>query len=75
MPLRAGILVDLVIVAARVGLVAEKVHGRVVDAGEGIFRGEVLQAVGFVPAGREDVKGDLATDRVAVFIFGARPGG
>lgn len=58
--------VDLVVVAALVGLVAEEVDGGVGDsAGLFGFGFEVLEAVGFVPAGGEDIEGDLAADGVA----------
>lgn len=57
------ILVDLVVVAAFEGLVAEEVDRGVGDAvGFLGFVFEVLEAVGFVPAGGEDVEGDLAAD-------------
>lgn len=59
----AGILVDFVVVAALGRLVAEEVNVLVGDAvgllGLGL---EVLEAVCLVPAGGEDVKGDLAAD-------------
>lgn len=67
---RALILIDLEIVPPLGGLVAEEMHGGVVDAGDVFFRGQVLQAVGFVPAGGEDVEGDLPADGVAVFFLG-----
>lgn len=60
------ILVNLVVVAAFVGLVAEEVNGRVLDARNVLLRCQVLEAVGFVPAGREDVEGDLPADGEAV---------
>lgn len=67
---RARVLVDLVVVAALVGLVAEEVDGGVLDAiwllGIGL---EVLEAVGLVPAGWEDVEGDLTADGVAVLLL------
>lgn len=57
-----GIAVDLPIIAAGEGLVAEEVDGFVFDTGDVLLGFNVLQAVGLVPAGGEDVKGDLATD-------------
>jgi len=61
------VLVDLVVVTAFVGLVTEEVDRGVGDAARFFGVGlKVLQAVGFVPAGGEDVEGDLAADRVAV---------
>lgn len=61
------ILVNLVVVAALERLVAEEVDGGVLDAVGllGLVL-EVLQAVGLVPAGGEDVEGDLAADGEAV---------
>lgn len=65
MSYRAWILKDLVVVAALVCLVAEEVDCRVLDTGDVFFVGEVVQAVGLVPAGREDVEGDLPADGVS----------
>lgn len=58
-----GVAVDLEVVAALKGLVAEEVDVLVGDSVGllGLVL-EVLQAVGLVPAGGEDVEGDLATD-------------
>ena len=65
-PHRPLVLVDLEVVAALVRLVAEEVDGREVDAvGQVLVGLDVLQAVGLVPAGGEDVEGYLAADRVA----------
>jgi hypothetical protein len=51
------VLVDLVVVAALVGLVAEKVDGGVVDAaGLLLFCGDVLEAVCLVPTLGEDIE-------------------
>lgn len=61
------VLEDFVVVSAFVGFVAEEVDGGVGDSiGLFGFGFEVVEAVGFVPAGGEDVEGDLAADRVAV---------
>lgn len=59
----AGVLVDFVVVAALGRLVAEKVNVLVGDA-VGLLGlvFEVLEAVRLVPAGREDVKRDLASN-------------
>ena len=57
-----GIAVDLPIVASGEGLVAEEMYGLVFDARDVLLGFNVLQAVGLVPAGGEDVKGNLATD-------------
>jgi hypothetical protein len=55
--------VDLVVVTALKGLVAEEVDGGIGDAAGllGLVL-EVLEAVPLVPARGEDVEGDLATD-------------
>lgn len=52
---------DLVVIAAFVSLVAKKVDSRVFDAGEVFLRLKVFEAVGLVPAGREDIEGYLAS--------------
>jgi hypothetical protein len=65
----ARVLIDLVVVAAVECLVAEEVDLVVLDAaGLGGLGLEVLQAVGLVPAGGEDVEGDLAADGEAVCV-------
>lgn len=56
MPRRAFILVNLVIIPAFVGFVAEEMDSRVLDAREVLLRRDMLQAVGFVPTGRENIK-------------------
>lgn len=67
-PDRPGVLVDLVVVAALERLVAEEVDRRVGYASRLLRLGlEVLQAVGLVPAGGEDVEGDLTADGEAVW--------
>ena len=59
----AGVAVDLVVVAAGEGLVAEEVDRLILDAAGELGLGlEVPEAVGLVPAGGEDVEGDLAAD-------------
>lgn len=65
MSYRAWILKDLIIVAALVCLVAKEVNLRVLDARDIFLVGQVLQAVGLVPAGGEDVEGDLSADGVS----------
>jgi hypothetical protein len=62
------VLENLVIVAALVRLVAEEVDGAVLDAAGLLLGFDVLQAVRLVPAGGEDVEGDLAADGVAVVV-------
>lgn len=58
--------VDLVIVAAGEGLVSEEVDILVFNARYILFGFNVLQTVRLVPTDREDIKRDLATDRVTV---------
>ena len=65
MPDRPLIRVNFIIVAALVRHIAEEVDRRVLDTADVFFLGEVLQAVGLVPAGGKDVKGDFAADGVA----------
>lgn len=63
---RSLVLVDLVVVAALVRLVAEEVDGRVVDAVRQVLLVlDVLQTVRLVPAGGKDVEGELAADGVS----------
>jgi hypothetical protein len=64
---RSRIRVDLVVVAALVCLVAEEVDLGVLDAAGllGVFF-EEPQTVRLVPAGGEDVEGDLSADGVAM---------
>lgn len=59
----AGVSVNLVVVAADGRLVAKEVDVLVADAALLLGLGlEVLEAVCLVPAGGEDVKGDLAAN-------------
>lgn len=62
MPLRSFILVNLVIIPAFIGFVAEEMNSRVLDAREVLLRRNVLQAVGFIPAGGENIEWDLSAD-------------
>ena len=57
---RPAILVDLVVISTLKALIAEEVDVFVVDAAQGLLGLDVLEAEGFVPAGGEDVEGDLA---------------
>lgn len=70
MPSRPGILINLVIVPANHGLVAKEVNGGILDPALllGVLL-EVLEAVGLVPTGGEDVKGDLTADGEPVFFL------
>ena len=60
MPHRPTILIDLIIIAPLIRLIAKEMNSRVIDAGDLFFVFQMLEAVGFVPAGGEDVEGDLA---------------
>lgn len=63
MPNGPGVGVDLVVVAADHGLVAKEMDGSILDSAGLLGLGlEVPQAVGLVPACREDVEGNLAAD-------------
>ena len=62
MPSRPLILIDLPVIASLVGLVPEEVYRRVLDPGQVFLRLEMLEAVGFVPTGGENIEGDLAAD-------------
>lgn len=65
---RPGVLVDFEVVPALERLVAEEVDRRVGYPSRLLGLGlEVLQAVGLVPAGGEDVEGDLTADGEAVW--------
>jgi hypothetical protein len=65
MPDRPGVAVDLKVIATLIRLVSIEVNGRVFHAiSEVLVSLNVAQAVRLVPAGRENVEGDLATDRV-----------
>lgn len=60
------ILVNLIIIPPLVCLVAEEVNGCIFYSRQILLRFQVLQAVGFIPSGGEDVKGYLSADRVAI---------
>ena len=62
MPHRPTILIDLIIIAPLIRLIPKEMNSRILDAANLFFFGQVLQAVGLVPAGGEDVEGDLAAD-------------
>lgn len=66
---RSGILVYLIIIAILEALIAEEVDGLVVNTRQMLTRVsfglDMLQAVCFIPTVREDIEGDLASDRVA----------
>ena len=62
MPHRPTILIDLIIISPLIRLVPKEMNSRVLDPANLFFFFEMLQAVGLVPAGGEDVEGDLAAD-------------
>lgn len=57
---------DLVVVSSWETLITEEMDCLILDAGNGLLRLNMLQAVGFIPAIREDIKRDLSTDRVSI---------
>jgi hypothetical protein len=62
---RPSILINLKIITTVIRLVAEKVNRRIVHTiGQVLVGLDVTQTVRLVPAGREDVEGDLAADGV-----------
>ena len=61
-----GIAVNLVIVSARKAFVAKEVDGLVLNTRDILLGLDVLQAVGLVPAGRENIERDLAADRITM---------
>jgi hypothetical protein len=63
---------DLIVVAAWGGLVTEEVDVLVGDAPGLLGLGlEVLEAVGLIPPGGEDVEGDLAANGEAASVKGS----
>ena len=73
MAYRPGVNVDLVVVAALVGLVAEEVDRLVGDAvGLLGLLFEVLEAVGLVPAGGEYVERDLTSNGEAGLVVSTK---
>lgn len=52
----AGVLIDFMVIAAHEALVTEEVDVLVLSAGDILLGFDVLQAVGFVPAGRENIE-------------------
>lgn len=63
-----GIGVYLVIVASSKAFISEEMDGLVVSTRDLLLSRHMLQTVGFVPASWENVKRDLATDRVAANV-------
>lgn len=60
------VAVDFVVVTTFESLIAKEVDGLVFNARDVLLGCEVLETVRLVPTSGEDVKGDLATDGVAV---------
>ena len=58
--------VELVVIATFECLIAEEVYCGVLDSASIFLGREMLQAVRFVPAGREDIEANLAADGVAI---------
>lgn len=59
------VAVNLVVVASLEAFVSKEVNRLVLHARHLLLSGDVLQAVGFVPASRENIERDLAANRVA----------
>lgn len=62
MPHRPTILIDLIIISPLVRLIPKEMNSRIIDTADLLFFFKMLQAVCLVPAGGEDVEGDLAAD-------------
>ena len=62
MPHRPAVLIDLVIIAALVCLIAKEVNSGIIDAADLLFILEMLQAICLIPASGENVEGDLAAN-------------
>ena len=60
MSYRSTILINLIIIPPLIRLIAKEMNSRIIDSRNLFFILEMLEAVGFVPAGGEDVEGDLA---------------
>ena len=69
---RPTILIDLIIIPPLIRLIPEKMNRRIIDPRNLFFFLQVLQAVGLVPAGGEDVEGDLAADGETKGFSGGR---
>lgn len=60
------VFVDLVVVTALESLVTKEVNSTVFDSPRQVLLVlNMLQAIPLIPAGREDVEGDLPADRVS----------
>jgi len=62
-----GIGVDLIVIASNKALVTEEVNVPVIGASDILLRCNMLEAVSLIPASREDIERDLATNGKAVF--------
>ena len=63
---------DLVIIASLVAFVSEEMDRLVFNARDFLLTLDMPQTIGLVPAGREDVEGDLAADRKPVEEYTVR---
>lgn len=72
---RPLILINLIIIPPLIRLIPEEMNSRILDPADFFFFCQVLQAVGLVPAGGEDVEGDLAADGETVGGEGVVSGG
>ena len=66
MPDCSAILEDFIVVPALVCLVAKEVNGGVVNTADLLLLLNVLQTIRLIPAGGEDIEGDLTSNAVAV---------
>lgn len=63
---RSRVTVDLIVITSDKTLVTEEVDVLVFGAGDVLFGLDVLQAIGLVPTGWENVERDLAANREAL---------
>jgi hypothetical protein len=62
MPHSSLIRENFMIIAARISLIAKEMDCLVFNSGNILFSLDVLKAIGFVPAGWEDIEGDHASN-------------
>ena len=62
----AGVLIDLVVITSDETLVTEEVNVLILGTGDVLLSLDVLESIGLIPAGGENIKGDLTTDGEAV---------
>jgi len=62
----AGVLVDLVVITSDEALVTEEVNVLILGTGDVLLSLDVLESIGLIPAGGENIKRDLTTDGEAM---------